>query len=140
MPAPYQTTTQVRFAHVDGAGIVFFPRYFEFLNAAIEDWFAQSLGADFRSLHMERGVGVPTVDLKAQFTSPGFLGDDLAIQITPRTIGRSSCTYEALFTAGDRELLRVVATLVCMDIATKKSTPWPDDIRQRITSELARAG
>ncbi|MEP6869978.1 MAG: acyl-CoA thioesterase, partial [Novosphingobium sp.] len=90
----FETSTQIRFAHVDGAGIVFYPRYFEILNAAVEDWFAEALGADFRSMHHERGIGVPTVQLNAEFLAPSLLGDELAVRITPRHVGRSSCTYE----------------------------------------------
>ena len=50
----FTTTVQVRFADVDPAGIVFYPRYFEMLNGAVEDWFAQQLGLDFATMHLER--------------------------------------------------------------------------------------
>lgn len=135
----FETSAQVRFAHVDAAGIVFYPRYFELLNAAIEDWFARALGADFRSMHLDRGIGVPTVKLSAEFLSPGYLGDDLTVRIVPRHVGRSSCTYDALFTADGIDRLHANATLVCMDLAERKSTPWPDDIRERLLDELVPA-
>lgn len=132
----FETSAQVRFAHVDGAGIVFYPRYFEMLNAAVEDWFAQSLGADFRTMHHDRGIGVPTVQLAAEFLSPAMLGDDLTVRITPRQVGRSSCTYEAVFTANGCDRLKANATLVCMDLSAKKALPWPDDIRMRMMDDL----
>jgi hypothetical protein len=69
-PMPYPTHTLVRFAHVDPAGIVFYPRYFEMLNGAIEDFFAEAAGADFASLHLERGIGVPTARLHTEFAAP----------------------------------------------------------------------
>ena len=71
---------QVRFAHVDAAGIVFYPRYFEMLNAAIEDYFAEYVGVDFRALHIVRGLGVPTVKIEAEFAAPSRRGD-------PRDVG-----------------------------------------------------
>ena len=55
---PFETITKVRFAHIDGASIVFYPRYFEMLNAAVEDWFALELGVDFRSMHTNRGLSL----------------------------------------------------------------------------------
>ena len=36
-----------RGAHTDPAGIVFYPRYFEMINAQVEDWFTGPLGCDF---------------------------------------------------------------------------------------------
>lgn len=135
----FETTAQVRFAHVDGAGIVFYPRYFEMLNAAVEDWFARALGADFRTMHHDRGIGVPTVDLHAEFLAPCFLGDDLTVRIVPRKVGRSSCTYDAVFTGAGHDRVKASATLVCMDLAAKKAVPWPDDIRARILDDLVPA-
>lgn len=135
----FETTALVRFAHVDGAGIVFYPRYFEMLNAAVEDWFAHQLGADFRSMHNDRGLGMPSVQVEAEFVAPSMLGDELTIRLTPRRIGRSSCTYDAIFVASGRERLRATGTLVCMNLKTQKSEPWPEDIRQRIVSDLVPA-
>lgn len=135
----FETTTEVRFAHVDGAGIVFYPRYFEMLNAAVEDWFARRLGVDFRTLHLDRGLGVPTVDLHAEFLAPCILGDDLTVRITPRKVGRSSCTYEAVFTGEGRDRVKVHATLVCMDLVAKKAVSWPDDIRAHLLDDLVPA-
>ena len=34
----------IRFQHCDPAGIVFYPRFFEFTNQVVEDWFEEELG------------------------------------------------------------------------------------------------
>jgi len=135
----FRTTAEVRFAHVDAAGIVFYPRYFEMLNAAVEDWFAQALGVDFRSMHRDRRLGVPTVKLEVEFLSPSELGDRLTIAISPREVGRSSCHLEVVFTGVDRDRLRARVVLVCMDLETRRATPWPDDMRARMTDEREQA-
>jgi 4-hydroxybenzoyl-CoA thioesterase len=136
---PFETSAKIRFSHVDGAGIVFYPRYFELLNAAVEDWFAGALGADFRTMHHDRGIGVPTVDLHAEFLAPSVLGEALTVRIVPRKVGRSSCTYDATFTGAGRDRVKVCATLVCMDLASKKAVPWPDDIRAQMLGDLVPA-
>ncbi len=136
MTLGFCTSTQIRFGQVDAAGITFYPRYFEMLNNAVEDWFAQALGADFRSMHIDRGIGVPTVKLSAEFLSPSMLGDHISITITPVRVGRSSCAFEALFSADGTDILKAEAILVCTDLETRRSVPWPDDIRLRITGEL----
>jgi 4-hydroxybenzoyl-CoA thioesterase len=135
----FETSTQIRFAHVDAAGITFYPRYFEMLNGAIEDWFARVLGTSFHEMHFERGIGVPTVQLSVEFFSPSTLGDELTICIVPTHVGRTSCAYDALFTANGRDRLKASATLVCMQLEMQKSVPWPDDIRLRMMDELAMA-
>lgn len=127
----FSTTTQIRFAHVDAAAIVFYPRYFEMLNAAVEDWFA-AMDYDFRTLHVDKGLGTPTVKLDTEFLSPSELGDELVIEIAPQQVGRSSCTFTYLFTGGGRDRLRGQATIVCMDLSAQKSAPWPDELRDRI--------
>jgi len=135
----FVTTVKVRFADVDPAGIVFYPRYFEMLNGAVEDWFAGQLGADFRTLHIDRQVGVPTVKLEATFLSPSELNDELTIRITPRDIGRSSCTIDILFSGDGRDRLRAEVVLVFMDLKARKAIPWPEDIRARMEEGLLLA-
>ena len=134
----FQTSTQIRFAHVDAAAIVFYPRYFEMLNAAVEDWFA-AMGHDFRKLHIDRGIGTPTVKLETEFLSPSELGDELSIEIDPRRVGRSSCTFTYLFTGDGRDRLRGQATIVCMDLAAQISAPWPEELRERMIGFGAEA-
>lgn len=125
----FTTRTQVRFADVDPAGIVFYPRYFEMLNGAVEDWFA-AMGLDFKTMHLGRHMGVPTVKLECTFLAPSELGDALTIAITPTQVGRSSCAIDYLVTGADGvDRLKASAVLVCMDLAAQKSMPWPEDIR-----------
>jgi 4-hydroxybenzoyl-CoA thioesterase len=127
----FTTSTQVRFAHVDAAAIVFYPRYFEMLNGAVEDWFA-SMGHDFHLLHVARGIGTPTVRIECDFASPSELGDLLKIEISPRELGRSSCRYDFIFSCNGQERLRGSAVLVCIDLGTRASIPWPDALRSEM--------
>ncbi len=132
---PFVHHTPVRFAHVDAAGIVFYPRFFEMLNAAVEDWFA-GLGRDFRSLHLDDRIGTPTVRLEADFLAPAMLGDVLAITLTPVKVGTSSCAYRFAFASGDTLCLKGEGVLVCMDLDAKRSRPWPEAIAASLRAAL----
>jgi 4-hydroxybenzoyl-CoA thioesterase len=132
---PYIHRTKIRFAHIDAAGIVFYPRYFELLNAAVEDWFAEDLKRDFKTLHLEDRIGTPTVKIDAEFVSPGMLGDELEISITPQKVGLSSCTFAFTMRSGDALRMQGSAVLVCMDLDRKKSRAWPDAIRMAMESD-----
>lgn len=125
----FETRAQVRFADVDPAGIVFYPRYFEMLNGAVEDWFADRLGLPFAIMHRERHMGVPTVSTAVTFLHPSILGEDLSIVLNPREIGKSSCKLDVLFTAAGQDRLKAEVVLVCMNLQSKRSMPWPDNVR-----------
>lgn len=133
---PFETVTQVRFSQVDAAGIVFYPRYFEMLNAAVEDWCAQQLCADFKSLHIDQHIGLPTVKLEAEFIAPSELGDLLTIAISPCELGRSSCELRVVFTGDKAVRLRAKVVLVCMDLQIQRARPWPEEMRSRIMANL----
>lgn len=131
---------RVRFADVDPAGIVFYPRYFEMLNGAVEDWFEQELGLDFGTMHLSARIGVPTVKLDVEFAAPSFIGDRLTIEIVASSIGRTSCAITATFRGeeGDTRLVANVV-LVCMDLDRRRPKEWPDNVRAAILDGLVAA-
>lgn len=119
----------VRFAYVDAAGIVFYPRYFEMLNAAVEDYFAQAVGVNFSTMHLERGLGVPTVKLETEFVAPSRLGDELDFALSVERVGRSSADIAVTVRCDAEVRLRIRIILVCMTLKTGSAIGWPDDMR-----------
>jgi 4-hydroxybenzoyl-CoA thioesterase len=80
MSVEHTTTLLVRWGDVDAAGIVFYPRFFEWYDLGCEALFA-ALGLPWPVLFPERGiVGVPIVESGARFTSPARYGDTLAVR------------------------------------------------------------
>lgn len=128
----FTTRAHVRFADVDPAGIVFYPRYFEMLNGAVEDWFEQDLGMDFKTMHLEHHIGVPTVRLETDFLAPSSLGDRLDITIAPRQLGRTSCALSIEFAGNGVTRLRAQVVLVCMDLQSQRPIAWPETLRTGI--------
>ena len=127
---------KVRFGDIDAAGIVFYPRYFEMLNAAVEEWFETRIGVAFRELHLERGLGIPTVTLQCDFTAPSRLGEVLQVSVAPIEIGRSSCTVRYTVSHAGETRLTASAVLVCMNLKAARAEAWPDDIRARMQADL----
>ena len=119
----------VRFAHVDAAGIVFYPRYFEMLNAAVEDLFAEVVGVDFATMHLRRRIGVPTVKLEAEFARPSRLGDQLDFRIAIAQVGQSSAELAIEVHCGDEVRFTARPVLVCMNLDSGRPEAWPADIR-----------
>jgi 4-hydroxybenzoyl-CoA thioesterase len=127
----------VRFAHCDPAGLIFYPRAFELVNGVVEDWFADGLGRSFKTLHLEDGLGIPTVRLETIFSSPSMLGDVLEFELTVATLGRSSVDLILAASTDGSERFRTHLKVVFKRLAERKSTPIPDALRTAMQSYLS---
>jgi 4-hydroxybenzoyl-CoA thioesterase len=132
----FETKIVVRFGDVDAAGIVFYPRYFEMLNNAIEDWSAEVLGIDFGTMHLAQDMGMPIVDIRASFSVASILSDILTVRVTPLRIGKSSCVLRADFTCNGETRLFMEATIVCMRLSSRRSFPWAPEVRAKIEAGI----
>ncbi|SDF23368.1 acyl-CoA thioesterase [Limimaricola pyoseonensis] len=127
---------RVRFEHCDFAGIVFYPRYFEMLNACIEDWFAERLGRSFGQIHGPDGHAVPTARIEVRFTAPSRIDDPLELTLVPLRLGRSSLDLEITVTSGGETRLVAASTLVHVNKDTGRPVAWPEGLRAAIAREL----
>jgi 4-hydroxybenzoyl-CoA thioesterase len=76
----HATTVQARWSDVDPAGIVFYPRFFEWYDLGCEALFA-ALGFPWPEAFPRFGiVGVPIVESGSKFVSPARYGDVLTIR------------------------------------------------------------
>src|SRR5262249_16951287 len=116
---------QVRFAHVDAAGIVFYPRYFEMLNASVEDFFDEVIGVSFAEIHVGRHLGIPTVRLETDFAAPSRLGDWLDFEIVVGRVGRTSLEISVDVRCGSAPRFKARVVLVCIDSSGGRSVAWP---------------
>ncbi len=130
---------KVRFQHIDFAGIVFYPRFLEMLNALVEDWFEEALHRPFHKMHESNGI--PTVDLKVQFKKAARLGETLTKELWVKELRSSSLLCGFLFKNQDNEtILDGEVTLVNVTIEpdrkTIKSEPFNEEIRNKIAFYL----
>ena len=128
---------KVRFQHCDPAGIVFYPRYFEMINATVEEWFAQRLGVPFERLHGPLGAAVPTASMAVKFHAPSRLGEMMEFRLKPTRIGRASLVLSIEAYCGAEKRLSMESTLVFTSKEVSGPEPWPDDLRQRISQGLS---
>lgn len=136
---PFVTEVPVVFRHCDVAGIVFYPRYVEMVNDVIERWFAEGLRCPFRDLHLQRGLGIPTVRLEVDYRAPSSLGDVLTYSLTVRELRTRAFSVKIVGKVGETECIVSKSTLVFVKSGSAfkgedemKATPIPDDIRQRM--------
>ncbi|HEX4985101.1 MAG TPA: thioesterase family protein [Burkholderiales bacterium] len=138
MDKVFRVEYPIRFSHCDPAGQVYFPRFFDLLHDAMEDWFTHGLGERFADFLMEKKLGTPTVGTQCDFLSPARFGDTLAIELSIARLGNSS--VELLFNAsvGGRACLRCRHTICIFSKETVKAVPIPEDLRARMLQYVAQ--
>ncbi len=124
--------SQVRFTHTDPAGYVFFPRYFEMLQAVVEDWFALSLDLNYAVMINEQRLGTPTAAIQCTFMKPSRLGDVLTITVYLEHLGTSSFRVRFRGRVDNDLRLEAVSTLVMTNLDDGKPRPLPPDLRARM--------
>lgn len=126
---------KVGFADVDPAGIVFYPRYFEMINATIEDWF-RSIGYGFDQMILQDGFAVPTATIQVDFKAPSRLDDQVELELELVRLGRSSIGLQINIQC-EGELRAVVQqTLVFIRMLGNKPVRIPDPLRARIERSM----
>jgi 4-hydroxybenzoyl-CoA thioesterase len=130
-PKPFTVRLPIRFTHTDPAGIVFFPRFFEMIQAAVEDWFSYGLGVNFAKF-VEDGFGTPTAHTECDFLKPCFLGDFLDIAVMLERIGRTSIELSFVGSVAGEERLRARSVLVLFSLTRRVTVPIEGDLRTRL--------
>ena len=122
---------KIRFADVDAAGILYYPRFFEFCHNAFEDCFDQRGPFVYSALIREHRLGFPTVHAQANFVAPLQHGDVAIIRLHATHIGKSAVTihYAMLRKRDDKMCFEGDITTVCMNLDTHKSMALPKPIR-----------
>jgi 4-hydroxybenzoyl-CoA thioesterase len=139
MAKVFRVEYPIRFSHCDPAGQVYFPRFFDLLHDAMEDWFNTGLNERFADLLMTQQLGTPTVGTQCDFLSPARFGDKLSIDLSIARLGNSS--IELLFEASieGRPCLKCRHTICMFSKQTLKAVPIPDSLRSRMQEYVIAA-
>ena len=91
---PFVHSFPVRFADVDHAGIVYYPRFFHYFHAAFEELWRARLGARAYVDLLDRDrVGFPAVHAEADYRAPLRFGDTAEVALRVTKLGGSSITF-----------------------------------------------
>jgi 4-hydroxybenzoyl-CoA thioesterase len=136
---PFSHTFPVRFADVDHAGIVYYPRFFDYFHAAFEEFFRSRLGRrGYVELLDRRKVGFPAVRSEADYRLPLRFGDLVRVDMSIARLGGKSIHFryrlyrvEEGIRDGDG-VLSAEGQVVCVvtDLAHFRGLEIPDDLRQ----------
>lgn len=130
-------TVRVEWGHCDAAGIVFYPRYFEWFDQSTFYLF-ESAGVSLHQLSDQgESVGAPLVGATAKFIAPSRHGEDIEIESEVADLGRASFKVaHRIFNRGvlsvDGLETRVWAVKAPGTAGGIKASPLPADILTRL--------
>ena len=114
----YEDEFAVRFGDCDPARIMYFPNYFDYFHAAMEDFFRDRLDTQYHLLLEHKRVSFPTVRLEVNFSAPVRFGDAVTIAVEVVRIGRSSVDlrYTGRRSSDGKQVVVATATTVATDM------------------------
>ena len=135
----FSTTRKIRFAHCDPAGIVYFVHFFDMINGCVEDWLGHALGLTSYDLMITRRVGFPIVNTNCEFFRPCHLSDQLVLELTLGSLGRSSIHFTISGRVGDERKFRARHKVAMMSLETQRAVAIPQDLRVKMQPYLVPA-
>ncbi len=125
----------IRFSDCDPAGIVFYPQYFVMFNGLVEDWVNDGLGVGYRSLLIDRRIGLPTVRVEADFKAVSRMGDKVKLSLAIERLGGRSLTLNLDCVGAEHNDLRMTMrqVLVITSLDSHQAIDIPTDLRTALT-------
>jgi 4-hydroxybenzoyl-CoA thioesterase len=131
-PRSFDTTIQVRFGDVDAAGIVYFPRIFDYIHQVFEELWDAHVGRRYFHVLGEERLGFPLVRSEVDFRRPLRFGDRPTVRVTTASLGRSSIGLHYRFYLDDLLCVDARMTVACVELDGLKSTPVPARYRAKL--------
>jgi 4-hydroxybenzoyl-CoA thioesterase len=142
MTVEHATTVQVRWGDVDPAGIVFYPRFFEWYDLGCEALFA-ALGLPWPEAFPKYGiVGVPIVESGSRFVAPARYGDALTITSRVGWVKDKTFRMEHTIAAGPTVCatgfeIRAWVARPASPGERLRATPIPAEVARRLRGDSA---
>lgn len=122
---------KIRYCETDMLGHVNNVSYFMYFEQGRIEYF-ENLGLT-DELFSEKQVSV-VADLECQYLAQMYLKDPLVLHVKVAKIGRSSMDVQYAIVVNNQLKAAGRGTIVLMDTKSGKSTPIPDEARQKISS------
>lgn len=139
-PAAHITTVPVRWSDADPAGIVFYPRFFQWYDLGTEELFA-ACGLPWpEAFPKYRIVGVPIVEAGSRFMSPVRYGDIVTLHSIVAWVRAKTFRVEHEIAVGDRRCARGFEVRAWVGVpltpgAPLRTVPIPNDVAARLRGE-----
>ncbi|WP_222192606.1 acyl-CoA thioesterase [Modestobacter italicus] len=120
----------VRFAECDQQGVAFNAHYLTWADEAVNAWWA-GIGLPYGAL-AARGIEYYVKATALDWVSSARYGDTVSVDAELDRLGRTSLTLLFTVRVGERVCCTVRTTYVAT--SDGRPTPWPDDVRARVSA------
>jgi len=126
---------RVYWEDTDAGGVVYHSNYLRFLERARSEWL-RAAGIGQQQLQHEAGIVFVVHRMDLRFRRPARLDDLLTATVAPVDVrGARFSVVQRLLREPDRELLvEAEVHIACLDAASFRPRPIPDDILQEIAT------
>ena len=132
MPRQTTHTVTIHFGDCDPAGIVFYPNFQRWMDAASLSFFMQCGVPPWRELERQRGiVGTPLLEIHTRFVKAATYPDQLVIKTHVEAWHRKAFVHKHVLMRGDELICEGEETriFVMREAGRLRSIAVPDDIR-----------
>ena len=129
---------RVRYAEIDGQGVVFNAHYLTYYDTAINEYF-RALGYDYMGEVKRTGADFHTVKTLVEYKAPIRFDAEIEVGVRVARIGTSSMTFALVILpkAEDAAFATGEIVWVYTDQKTHKPMPVPDALRDLIKTREA---
>lgn len=129
-------TIRIEWGDCDPAGIVYFPRYFEYFDSCTCALFERAGFFKRDMLKSYAMAGIPVVDMKARFMLPSRFGDDVVVESSITKWGSSSFVVRHQLLKGDALAIECFETRVWVvhpngDLEKFEARPIPREVKEK---------
>jgi len=134
MSAPFTVHEYVRWSDVDAAGVVCYGAYVRFIEIAETELF-RAAGFPYGAIFERFDCWLPRVRYTCEFKSPARLDERLSVRTQVKRLGKTSITLGFAFdNARGEEIAECEIVMVCVDRATFRAKPVPDELRTALAA------
>ena len=132
----FSTLLQVRFGHVDPAGIVYFPHIYSYLHDVFEELWEKHVGQRYYHLLLEQKIGFPLVHSDVDFKVPLRFGDRPIVTVSCYQLGKSSLGLRYVFRLEEQVCLEARQVTSCVTLEDMKPVAMPSAFRDKFEELL----
>ncbi len=126
---------RIYYEDTDAGGIVYYANYLKFAERGRTE-LLRTLGVEQEKLRAEDGVQFVVVKGEVEYRQPARLDDALLVQTSVVHLGGTSVRMRQIITREDKEVARVMAHVVCVDLGGKPKR-LPPKFRDKLQPYLA---
>jgi 4-hydroxybenzoyl-CoA thioesterase len=128
MSIAFRAVHPIRFSHCDPGGIVYFPHFFDFINATVEDWYDQAIETPFEEHLLRRRMAMPVVSTQCEFFKPSYIGDRLEMELAIARLGTSTIDFQITGRSNGEQRLRSRHVIAMVSLENYHPVPLPESL------------